>query len=112
MKLKERKFAEAISDFVKANELNSEKSHGYVGLADCFYAMKEDQKAYEMFSHAFKIEPNLVNSPVCLKMVNCLKGIHRMDEAVSLLNEHIACQPNSHEALLLKGMVLSDQSTF
>jgi tetratricopeptide (TPR) repeat protein len=45
-------------------------------------------------------------------MVNCLKNLCRVEEALSLLNEHLQIQPNSHEALLLKGMTLSDQSTY
>lgn len=77
--MKEKKFSEAITDFIQANELNPDKSHGFVGLGDCFYSMKEDQKAYDMFSRALKIDPALAKSPISLKIVNCLSGMFRTE---------------------------------
>jgi len=74
--------------------------------------MKDDQKAYEMFSRALKIEPSLAQNPVCFKIVNCLTGMHRTEEAIALLNDYIKTHPNSGEALLLKANLLSGLSIY
>ena len=65
--------------------------------------MKEDQKAYDMYSKAFKLDPSLVNTQVCLKMVNCLKTLSRVEEALGLVNEYLSVFGNNGEALILKG---------
>jgi hypothetical protein len=57
--------------------------------------MKEDLKAYEMFSHAFKLDPTLVTSPICLKLVNCLSGMMRIEEALSVVNDYLKLNPNN-----------------
>lgn len=79
LKLKEKKLAEAITDFIHANELSPEKPHGFIGLGDCFYSMKDDQKAYDMFSKAVKLDESLLQSPICLKMVSCLSSLMRAE---------------------------------
>jgi hypothetical protein len=57
--------------------------------------MKEDLKAYEMFSLAFKLDAGLITSPICLKMVNCLSAMLRFEEALSLLNDHLKSNPSN-----------------
>jgi hypothetical protein len=46
--------------------------------------MKEDLKAYEMFSHAFKLDPTLVTSPMM-----------RIEEALSVVNDYLKLNPNN-----------------
>lgn len=73
--------------------------------------MKDDNKAYEMYSRALKMDASLAQSPVCLKVVTCLSGMSRTEEALSLVNDYIAKHSNSGEALLSKGNLLATQST-
>lgn len=85
-------YKNALSVLGKAKLINPQDSQVQLALGDAFYGDKNQNEAYVSYRSALQADPNLIRAKMQQGVL--LKGAKAYAEAVKLLNETVATNPN------------------